>query len=257
MTNTVQAQELSWTEFQERIRLDGTIIIPAGMTEQHGRHNPLGTDSLIAEYLARHIAEKAEAIAAPVFPFGYGPEGLDYPGQISLPPQLLRKIWYGYGANYAKHGAKRFLFVNGHGGNGAVLRMVASDLYRDFNSICVIADWWTTVPKLALELTCADHGGLYETSVMMAVDSSLVDISAMQSPAPDKQLAPGLTQGLLTRYNGLPIFAPMDDYRDRQPGNLGLSPQGASAELGRKVIDAFVDFCVGLVRELRTIQPGW
>src|SRR3954466_12683486 len=45
-------------------------IIPVGSLEQHGAHLPVSTDSLIAEYLARLLAEKVGAFVLPVISYG-------------------------------------------------------------------------------------------------------------------------------------------------------------------------------------------
>jgi len=254
MKQTVLINALSWTEFEVRMLENDEILLPAGMLEQHGRHNPLGTDIFIAEECARRIGERTGALVAPAFPYGCGPEGRGYPGQVSLSPFLLRKIWRGYCDAYARHGAKRFLFINGHAGNAAALRMVANDLYRAHDALCAVTEWWTTVPHINPELECMDHGGLYETSCVMAVNESIVHIGQAQPAAPDVQLGGGISYGLLAKYKDISLFLPADDYRLMKPGNLGLPPADANPELGRRVLDAYVDFNVGLLTEMRRVN---
>jgi len=45
-------------------------IIPVGSTEQHGPHNQLGTDHLLAEALAKKIGQETGVPVAPVIPVG-------------------------------------------------------------------------------------------------------------------------------------------------------------------------------------------
>jgi creatinine amidohydrolase len=251
---TVLAEELSWTEFAEHMKRDDVIVIPLGMTEQHGLHNPLGTDTFIARYCAAAIAEKAHTLAAPVFPYGYGPEGQRFPGQVSLSAALLRKVWYGYTASYAKHGARRFLFVNGHGGNSPIVRTLAGDLWRDFRALVSVTDWWTSVPRIRPDLPCNDHGGFSETSCMLAVKAGLVDMSAARDPVPDVVLGGGITAAYTVQCNGKPFWAAMDDWTLGRVGNLGKSPIGANAEYGQKVLEAYIDFSAQLIEELRKVD---
>lgn len=251
---TFLAAELSWTEFEEAMKKNDVMIIPVGILEQHGPHNPLGTDVYIAEYCAGKIAEKAAALAAPVFPYGYGPEGRNFPGQVSLSAALLRKIWYAYAASYARHGARRFLFINGHGGNGMILRTVAGDLWRDFGAVAAITEWWITVPQIQPELACNDHGGLYETSCMLALRPDLVDMSLARDSLPDAPLSENIRAGYYMSYKGQPFSAAMDDFALGRLGNLGASPVGAKAETGNAVMEAYIDFNAGLTGELRKIQ---
>ncbi|MDR2363013.1 MAG: creatininase family protein [Spirochaetaceae bacterium] len=251
---TFLAAELSWTEFEEHMRRDDVIIIPVGMLEEHGRHNPLGTDTFIAGHCAALIGERAGALVAPVFPYGYGPEGKKYPGQVSLSPRLLRKIWYAYGASYAKHGARRFLFINGHGGNAGILRMVAGDLWRDYHALCASTEWWLLVPQIKPELPCNDHGGLYETSCMLAIKPDLVDMTRAKDPVPDTMLSEHIRAGYTITYKGEPFFATSDDYRLGRAGNLGAPPQGANEKTGADVLEAYIDYNAGLIGELRKID---
>jgi creatinine amidohydrolase len=246
--------ELSWTEFAEAMKKDDVVVIPAGILEQHGLHNPLGTDTFIAEHCAREIAERSGCLAAPVFPYGYGPEGRNFPGQVSLSPGLLRNIWYAYAASYARHGARRFLFVNGHGGNGMILRTLAGDLWRDCGAVCAVTEWWVTVPCIKPELACNDHGGLYETSCALSLRPELVDMGRAADSVPDAFLSEHIRAGYETTFKGQPFFAAVDDYALGRAGNLGASPAGASAELGRDVLEAYIDYNAGLIEELRKIH---
>jgi len=52
-TDTVWLHEMTWEEIGAKLD-DGldTIILPCGSTEQHGPHQPLGTDTLVAKTLA-------------------------------------------------------------------------------------------------------------------------------------------------------------------------------------------------------------
>ncbi|MDR1428661.1 MAG: creatininase family protein [Spirochaetaceae bacterium] len=251
---TALAAELSWTEFEEKMKEHDLIIIPIGMLESHGTHNPLGVDTIIAEYLANKIAERAGALASPVFPYGYGPEGRRFPGQVSLDPQLLRKIWYAYGASYARHGGRRFMFINGHGGNSGILRMTASDLWRDYGVLCSISEWWVLVPQIAKELDCADHGGLYETSCVLAIRPDLVAMDQARPPVPDAYLSRDIHSGHAVTYKDLPVFAAVDDYSMGRAGNLGNPPEKASAELGKKVLEVYIDYHAGLAGEMRKVE---
>jgi creatinine amidohydrolase len=251
---TFLAAELSWTEFRDYMKEDTVLIIPTGMLEEHGLHNPLGTDSIVAEHCAAKIAERSGALAAPVFPYGYGPQGRDFPGQVSLSPGLLRKIYYAYAASYAKHGVRRFLFVNGHGGNLSVLRAVTGDLWRDFHALCSITEWWVNVPQLKPELVCDDHGGKYETSCVLAIRPELVDLARAKDAVPDAILGGEIHAAYSVSYHNEPFFAALDDYSLGRVGNLGASPREANVETGEAVLEAYISFNADLVEELGSID---
>ena len=50
-------QYMTWQEAKEAFKGTKMAIIPTGSTEQHGPHLPLGTDFLIADYLAKSCRE--------------------------------------------------------------------------------------------------------------------------------------------------------------------------------------------------------
>ena len=82
--------------------------------------------------------------------------------------QVLTKITQGYRA----HGVRRFVVLNGHGGNIPVLDQVALDLQRQG---CMLAEmnWWL----MAWDLNPAwkgGHGGGEETAAVMGIDPALI-----------------------------------------------------------------------------------
>ncbi|MCL2339779.1 MAG: creatininase family protein [Actinomycetia bacterium] len=250
---SARAAEIGWKDFARRMQDNDVIIIPLGMTEQHGRHNPVSTDSIIANYCATQIAERSGALAAPGFPYGYGPEGQRFAGQLPISAAVLRKIWYSLAAHYAAHGARRILFVNGHGGNSVVLPLVLTDLRRDLNLLCTSNDWWKVVPELRPDLPCNDHGGKFETSCLLAICPELVNMAAAQPAAPATALSAQISAGIDFSFAGQPIFATLDDRNYTEIGNLGASPLEASAAIGREVLETYIEFNVALVNELRNV----
>jgi creatinine amidohydrolase len=244
--------EMSWTDFHAAMASNDLVIVPVGSIEQHGPHNPLGTDTLIALETARAIGRKANAPVAPVMPIGNARNLMGFPGTATLDPELLRQVMVQLCEAYIRHGAKRFLFINGHGGNTATLKNVAADLYARHGAISTQTEWWLTLPKIS-EFPCNDHGGRYETSMVLAIDEKLVDMKKAKT-APRKDLSPELrfTEGLQFRGVKLPITITLD--RLTPLGNYGAEAEKADAATGRKMFDIYVDYCAGLAEELRKIS---
>ncbi len=112
---SVWLQENSWQELDKlRIKAKDTIIIPVGSTEQHGRHLPLGTDTMVATMLAVDAAEKAQVLVAPPLWYGWSPHHMVLPGTITLRPEVLIEVLYDVMESLGKHGFKRFIVINGH-----------------------------------------------------------------------------------------------------------------------------------------------
>ncbi len=246
---TMQIEEMSWTEFEVAAGECDLIVVPAGSTEQHGLHCPLGVDTSVALHCARMVGEEARALVGPVLPFGYAESFLGYPGTISIDADLLTAVLVSYAESYIKHGARRFLFINGHGGNVGSIEAAMALLLDRHGCVSAHTEWWTTLPHINPKWTCDDHAGHFETSVMMAVDPELV---AMERAA--EAIEVKLTDGIVqNRFRGVRLNLPVPLNRRTNPGNMGRPVAGANAALGTEMIRAYVDLNIRLVEELRAI----
>ncbi len=102
-------EEMTFAEVKQYFA-DGNemAIIPCGSTEQHGHHLVLGTDTFLAETLARRLSEKTGILCAPAVPFGYAEYHKDgYPGTIGFDQDLLYTIYYSIAEQLVQMGAKK------------------------------------------------------------------------------------------------------------------------------------------------------
>jgi creatinine amidohydrolase len=119
----MRIRDLNWLQLAEYLERDDRMVLPLGSTEQHA-YLSLETDNILAE---RVSAEAAEPLGVPVFPV------LPY-GLTAMLRELLDSL---YG-----QGFRRFLIVNGHGGNtpaGPLAREWAAD-HPDAQAI--FHSWW-------------------------------------------------------------------------------------------------------------------
>lgn len=94
-------------------------MIITGSLECHGVHNPLGVDTLVPEALAQRIEKQTEILVLPALPFGSCDYLRGFPGTVSLSTETLRRVLQEIVDSMRAHGARRFLFLNGHGGQSA------------------------------------------------------------------------------------------------------------------------------------------
>ncbi len=119
MTDRIFMNEMSWTTYQRRIEGGSLILLPTGATEQHGPHLPLGTDAMLAMAVAADVARKLDAIVAPVLSFGYKSQpkmggGNHFCGTTSLDADTLAHVLRDVIKEFARHGARRLVLINGH-----------------------------------------------------------------------------------------------------------------------------------------------
>jgi creatinine amidohydrolase len=95
---------------------DDRIILITGSTEQHA-YLSLLTDIEIPVHIANAVAQKTNVLVAPPFNFGVADFFMQYPGTVTLRPSTFSAVLVDIIGSLARHGFKRFLILNGHGGN--------------------------------------------------------------------------------------------------------------------------------------------
>jgi len=237
---TVFLEELTSTELAARIKAGATtIIIPVGGTEQNGPHMALGKHNVRAKVLSERIARAlGNALVAPVM--AYVPEGsvqppsghMRYPGTITVPPDVYRKVLESAARSLRLAGFRDIVVLGEHGDYQKDNAIVARELNREWAAAPVrvhaIGDYYR-VPTVWFAQALksrgyADaevglHAGLADTSLMLAIDPTLVRADRMQ-PAPGQTGLPGVTG----------------------------DPRRATAELGKVAVDAIVAQTVDAVR---------
>ena len=160
-------------------------VLPLGATEQHGPHLPFGTDTIIAEGVAARVIAKAPATlpftVLPAEPVGYSVEHMDVAGSKTLTFGEAVNRWTGIGEKLHAQGFRKFVMLNAHGGNSPLMTVVATELRVRLNMLAVATSWTRFAPPPGLidpdEKAIGIHGGLIETSVMLALRPDLVDMA--------------------------------------------------------------------------------
>ena len=192
---SVFLEDLTWTELRDEIGAGKTtIIIPIGGTEQNGPAMALGKHNRRVKLLSERIAVAlGDALVAPVI--AYVPEGsisppsghMRFPGTISVPEAAFEAILESAARSFKLHGFKDIVFLGDHGGYRANEKNVANKLNREWASSNVRAHAVTQYYDAAqidfirilmsLGFTPSEigtHAGLNDTSLMLALDPSLV-----------------------------------------------------------------------------------
>ena len=180
------------------IAADCTVVIPLGSTEQHGHHLPVRVDAAAVTAIAERAVERAAGeipvVLTPTLPFGFAHHHLPFGGTISLSALTYVAVLSDIGSSLAHQGFRRIVFLNGHGGNEAAMRLVTDKLSYEMDlDVHVAATSYWQVAAQALQQAQLDgpqvpgHAGYFETSLMLALFPDLVDLD--RRPA-DQQALP-------------------------------------------------------------------
>jgi creatinine amidohydrolase len=108
--------EINWFDVESYLKVDDRIMLVIGSCEQHG-YLSLMTDVKIPIAVADAVSQRTGVLVGPPVNFGASPYFLAYPGTISLRIATLMDVVEDMIRSLFTQGFRRFLFLNGHGGN--------------------------------------------------------------------------------------------------------------------------------------------
>ena len=109
---------------EEYLTRSQTVVIPVGSIENHGKHMPLGTDTLIPDKIVELLEEKSGVMIAPTIPYGATNTIMGCTGTITLGTDGLVMILTKVTDSLFRYGFRKFVILNGHGGNNKAIETV-------------------------------------------------------------------------------------------------------------------------------------
>jgi len=224
----VRLAELSWSEANERFREDPRLLVPVGTLLQHGRHLPLGTDTLIVTRLAEEISLRHGVTLAPTLPYGAGSDSEQrYAGSGCVRGKTLHRVLNELVANWESQGVEDIYLLTTHGFGphllaiGTVLSERAAIRAVDLHAV----DLGSFIETPHAE----EHAGEMETSLLLYLAPQLVRTDAVE----DAPVAEAERRKLLVGEEPVPV-----------PGSSGVvgRPSRATAEKGERIFQYLVGF---------------
>jgi creatinine amidohydrolase len=112
----MRVQDCNWMQIEEYLRGDDRIVLPFGSIEQHA-YLSLGVDMILSERVAVEAAEPLGVPVMPSLPYGITPYFAAYPGSPTLSVETYQSVVRDLLDSLYGQGFRRFVLVNGHGGN--------------------------------------------------------------------------------------------------------------------------------------------
>jgi creatinine amidohydrolase len=174
--------EMTWPLLR-RVPRDGCVVIaPVAACEQHSRHLPTFTDTILVTAVAEGVeAELPDAVLLlPTLWLGASHHHLQFGATLSATVDTHVTLLAELLTPLLDDGHKRFLILNGHGGNIDTMQMALRRLqprYRD--RTLTAASYWDLAQKELADLAegprkVMGHACEFETSMVMALRPDLV-----------------------------------------------------------------------------------
>lgn len=156
---------------------------PLGLLEWHGDHLPLGLDALKAHGICLRLAQRmGGGIVLPPTYFGR-PGYSSYTGTLVYSEGLITEMIYSLLGQLQKVGAKVVVLLTGHYGPAQVdtVKHAANVFMKECPGTAVLAR--AEYEGLLVDSRVpGDHAGIFETSMMLALQPDLVRMDALEAP---------------------------------------------------------------------------
>lgn len=241
----MELAHLTWPDV-EALDRDTPVLIPIAALEQHGRHLPFITDSLLTEEIVRraHAVLQEQTLWLPLMWLGNSHHHLDFAGTVSAEPRVWIDLLAGIVENFIHHGFRRIVVVNGHGGNDVPGRQALFELrqrYRERRDVLLLlATYWNLadpverIPELSQREM--GHACEWETSMMLRLAPSLVKHHQSVPEVPfGNPFLPAQRAWIMPDRS--------------QPGHVG-APGLATPEMGERLLQLFADGLVAFIQRV-------
>jgi creatinine amidohydrolase len=246
----MQLADLKWPDIAALPR-EMPVVIPIAALEQHGRHMPLFTDSLLLGEVIRRVSDRLseKALFTPLMWLGNSEHHLDFPGTMTAAPRVYLDLLEDMVENFLVNGFRRVVLVNGHGGNIVPAQQAMFEVRQKYRQrqdlVLVSATYWTLGsrgPDTSFVQQRMGHACEWETSMMLRLAPHLVGDYKAVTAIPQEDPFEPAHRGWITKDRS-------------QPGHIG-NPRHASAEKGEMLFSRFADDVTAMLERIIAWDGG-
>jgi creatinine amidohydrolase len=229
-----------------QINRDATVVLaPIAACEQHSRHLPTFTDTILVTAVAEGAEKQMpdKIVLLPTLWLGASAHHLRFGGTLSAEVDTHITMLCDLLTPLLEAGYQRILVLNGHGGNIDTMHVALRKLQPKFaNRLVAAASYWELAEKELAGLAegprkSMGHACECETSMILALRPELVQRNQIENDPPrDEPISRGL-------------FTAEDMKQKTDHGAVGY-PELASAEKGKKFLEAAVTRTVEVIEAM-------
>jgi creatinine amidohydrolase len=253
MAKSVMWKELTAADLREKAKADAVVLFPVASMEQHGPHLPVGVDTYLSEGICKATAEaiigEMPIVVAPTLWCGMAEHHMTFGGTFTFDIPTYRAVLLCFLNSLARHGFRRVLIVNGHGGNIHALAAFIPDLARETGLALRVTTPYDPARAALVKILEDQDDGVHhaceaETSMIMALVPDLVRRDKLSEAHGPKHWT--LEPAGAARFRS---------FRDATPSGVVGDARRASAEKGEKLIAACRDCLVAMLRHPQMWEP--
>ena len=266
LQNKILLGEMTWLEVREAINAGAIAVVPVGSIENHGPHLPLDTDSVIAFEIAKAAVQKASpgvrAIVLPPICYGYSEMHMAFPGTITARDANLTNYLEDVCMSLVRHGIKKIVILNGHGGNRGALQFASRRVLNKTGALVatVPLPFYNLISKKKLAEVCTSekggvcHGGEFETSIYLALHPELVNMDLAVKHIPSFEESRFLSRDPRIPH---PVQATLWSKTENlsKTGAIG-DALAATAEKGRRLLEITAQNLAEFLMEFSKMEAG-
>lgn len=258
----VRLGDLTATDFAAAARNAPVILLPLGSHEDHGPHQPMG-DYLLADMIAERIARRAAELGvpsyvAPSLPFGVADYFGSSPGGLALAPESFRRVLRDLLDGLLRHGLRKIIILNAHGGNVPVIHEVTLGLKREEGVVVPSFYLWKIARQLmerqGVSQARFGHGGEPLLALNLALRPDCVAAAEVGGTPPATIMGLPVAGFGTLDFHGLAVEAPVE-FGEVGDDAITTAWQARSAAQGGELAEALVAAGADFVRHFNA-QPG-
>lgn len=183
----------------------------------------------MCDYIEKEL--KAEDINLLLFPVGLSTEHKEFCGSITFKPMTYYHMLYDICESLAHHGFKKMAFLVCHDGNAPVANLISREVRSDFKVYPFVLnsgifDHPAVKAMFSKGNTYDFHSGEMETSMVMAIDESLVKLETSEKGIPKNTAMKAHLSWLASDWVT----------EQQKPFGIGGDPKGATKEKGEIIL---------------------
>jgi creatinine amidohydrolase len=177
--------DLTWREVGRILARDPRLLFPVGALEQHGTHLPLGTNTFLAETLAKDVAAELGILVAPALNYGVVSRGTGrWAGRAGFGRKTLHRAVNELLGYWEDHGVREIIVITAHPYEPHLDALLMA--FTSGSTTTVVDLTRIDVSDLLDAPAHEEHAGEVETSLMLHLAPDRVRRSEVPAP-PDRE----------------------------------------------------------------------